>query len=60
MGWIRGLNGVESVELIKTTFNGSQNGDWLGQELAPLADILADAGLQGVAADLRAHLRRVR
>jgi len=60
LGWIRGLNGIDSVDLIKTVFDASRDRDQFERDLAPLADILADAGLQGVAADLRAHLRRVR
>jgi hypothetical protein len=60
LGWIRGLHGIDSVGLMKSMFDASRDRDRLERQLAPLADILADAGLQGVAADLRAHLRRAR
>jgi hypothetical protein len=60
VGWSRGLDGIDSVALIKTLFDVGRDRDRLERQLAPLADILADASLQGIAADLRTHLRRVR
>jgi hypothetical protein len=60
LGWGKALNGSDSVELIKIVIDATPDQNQLAVQLMPLADLLADAGLQGIAADLRTHLRKAR
>jgi hypothetical protein len=58
LAWRSGLDGRNSAELVKSCLDASRDRERMKRGLIPLADVLADAGLTQVAADLRAHLRK--
>ncbi|MEX2119725.1 MAG: hypothetical protein WD847_09030 [Pirellulales bacterium] len=58
LGWTSGLDGRDSTELVKCCLDVSRDRERMKRELMPLTDILADAGETGVAAELRAYLRK--
>lgn len=57
LGWLSGLDGRDSFDLVKTCVEVSRDRGALIKELIPLSDKLADAGYHRVAAEMRAFLR---
>ncbi|WLD14362.1 hypothetical protein [Planctellipticum variicoloris] len=59
LGWISGLRGEESVELIKRCMAAAGDRERLRRELLPLVDALATAAQPELAADLRVFFRKL-
>jgi len=57
-GWIDGLDGRDSSELVKCCLEASRDKSRMKRMLMPTADILAAAGKSRVSGDLLAYLRK--
>jgi len=58
LGFAGTLAGRETAELMKLTFSKGTDKGFLRRGLAPLVDLVADAGFMELATDLRLYLRR--
>jgi hypothetical protein len=57
LGWLSGLDGRDSLDLVRTCVEVSRDRGSLIKDLTPLADKLADAGYHRIASEMRAFLR---
>ena len=60
LGWVYTLRGRDTAEMIRKTYENGRDVSYLQRSLPPVIDVLGEAGLTEVTAELRLLLRRGR